>query len=56
MNSPFNSYNGRQYYAVGADMSAPAVQIDMRRLQALANEGWPVGERANSSSIDPSTM
>jgi TonB family protein len=38
---PFLSYEGRQYYTVVPDISAPTLAIDKSRLRELADASWP---------------
>ena len=42
---PFRVHDGREYYSVTPEMSAPVVHIDKRRLQEAAYAGWSVDDR-----------
>jgi TonB family protein len=41
MAEPLLTYEGRSYYTVVANISAPVLAIDKPRLRELANAGWP---------------
>ena len=45
---PTQNYNGRTYYTVTSGMSAPVVQVDVPRLQSVAQAGLPQFDGASN--------